>query len=95
MKLNTLNKSIEFKTVLSTGKKFHTSNFNLFFLEADETRYGFVASKRVFSRAVDRNKAKRAIRRYVQSNRLHTDFPELSSGHYIFILKINILSSEF
>lgn len=64
-------------------------------MASEDTRFGFVASKRFFKRAVDRNKAKRKIRKYVQENKHHLNFPELSTGHYIFILKDKILTTQF
>jgi ribonuclease P protein component len=63
-KENRLKKKKEFEAVFKGGRHIKSQNFFIKYLAngTDKTRIGFVVSKKVGKRAVDRNKAKRRMR---------------------------------
>jgi len=63
MKLPTL-KNLRIKTILKNGKSLKSKNFIFLYLPSDEKhlRFGFIVSKKISKRAVDRNRVKRIIK---------------------------------
>jgi len=63
-KENRLKKKKEFEAVFKGGRHIKSQNFFIKYLAngTDKARIGFVVSKKVSKRAVDRNKAKRRMR---------------------------------
>jgi ribonuclease P protein component len=63
-KENRLKKKKEFEAVFKGGRHIKSQNFFIKYLAngTEQTRIGFVVSKKVSKKAVDRNKAKRRMR---------------------------------
>lgn len=70
-KENRLTAKSDFDAVRENGRIFKGKNFSLSYRDRGdkgETRFGFVVSKKVSGRAVDRNKVKRVLREIVRKN---------------------------
>lgn len=63
-KENRLKKKKEFEAVFKGGRHIKSQNFFIKYLAngTDKTRIGFIVSKKVSKKAVDRNRAKRRMR---------------------------------
>lgn len=62
-KINRIGQKKEFLEVKNKGKMFNSPLFGAIFLigETEDIKFGFVISKKISKRAVDRNKIKRRI----------------------------------
>ena len=63
MTLVVVKKSTEIQRILKNGKKFSSPFFNIFYIVRDgEAAVAVAAPKKIFAKAVKRNKAKRRLR---------------------------------
>ncbi len=86
-------KRAEIGLVLEKGRLSHFPLFTLRTLtnsEVKSIKVAFVASKKVFPKAVLRNKAKRRSRDAFRQN-----LSNIKNGHYIFFLKKEVLKADF
>ena len=70
-KENRLTAKSDFEAVRENGRMFSGRNFSLSYRnrgDEKKTRFGFVVSKKVSKRAVERNRAKRVLREIVRKN---------------------------
>jgi ribonuclease P protein component len=51
----------EFKLILDTGVMIQTPLFGVRYIKSEKTRYGWVVSKKISTKAVDRNRVKRRL----------------------------------
>ncbi len=68
---NRLTKKDDFENVRQNGRFITSKNFTVSFLNKknkEESRFGFIVSKKISTRAVDRNKIKRVLREIVRKN---------------------------
>ncbi|MDD3386669.1 MAG: ribonuclease P protein component [Candidatus Pacebacteria bacterium] len=70
-KENRLKKKKEFETVFKNGKTVRSKNIisKYFKSEDNKTKIGFIVSKKVSKKAVERNKIKRRLRASVRENK--------------------------
>lgn len=61
----------DFASILGGGKTIQTPLFGVKFLDADDTKYGWIISKKISTRAVDRNKIRRRLSEVIGKNMLH------------------------
>lgn len=74
----------EFANVYQNAKKWHCEGLIVFYLSANELKFGVVASKKIGC-AVVRNRAKRVLRA------VFTDISDdIKDGIYLFVSKNNI-----
>lgn len=69
-KINRLQKRSDFELLRSKGKFFPGSLFGVSFLkeEEEENRFGFIISKKISKKAVDRNRIKRLLSEAIKNN---------------------------
>ncbi|MFZ9659171.1 MAG: ribonuclease P protein component [Arcobacteraceae bacterium] len=79
----------EFNRIYKSNIKWHTHSFVAFFKSSQQTKLGFVASKKV-GNAVNRNRAKRLLRSIILKNE-----STLPSGEYVFVAKEDILKCTY
>lgn len=84
-----MHKSSEYKRVFANGKSY-TSKHVVIYLFRGQTRYGFIASKKIGG-SVKRNRAKRLMREIVRLNldKIKKDF------QIIFIARTAIVNASF
>jgi len=87
-----LRKSRDFKKVFDHGKSLGGSTVAFYFLPNDLgfPRAGFIASKKVSKRAVDRNRAKRLMREVFRLNK-----HRLKPYDLVFIARKGILGKKY
>lgn len=88
-KINRIGQKKEFLEVKNKGKMFNSPLFGAIFLigETEEVKFGFVISKKISKRAVDRNKIKRRM-----SEVLRKRLSDFKPGtRIIFLAKKNLL----
>lgn len=90
-KINRLSKIKDFNEVKENGVMYHLPLFSLLVLKSDgEKRFGFVISKKISKRAVDRNKIKRLL---AESVRVNLD--KFKNIKAVFLVKKIILGKKF
>ncbi len=93
MKAKKITKSLEYKLVLTNGKRLNSNNFNLQYLntEVNYIRFGITASKKL-GNAVKRNFVKRRIKsllhKILKNNKLF-------EKDYVIVAKKGILFEKF
>lgn len=87
-----LAKSKEFQRVFECGRSFGSSTVAFYYCENDRgfPRAGFIASKKVSKRAVDRNRAKRLMREVFRLNK-----HKLKPVDIVFIARKGILGKKY
>lgn len=77
-KLSRLKLASDFRELLKNGKFFRGNGIIVYFRKshATQNRLGIIVSKKILSRAVDRNRAKRIIREYYrkEKNKFQNNF---------------------
>ena len=70
-KTSRLKLASDFRNLLRNSKSFRENGLAIYFRKsnASESRLGIIVSKRVFKRAVDRNKIKRLVREFYRKER--------------------------
>jgi ribonuclease P protein component len=81
-KINRINKARELQKVYRTGKTLHTPALVIKFIKGPKFRTGFVVSKKISKKAVERNRIKRAVR-----ERMRLSLPFLATGDYMLVAK--------
>ena len=84
-KAERLKQPAEFRGILRNARSIRENGVSLYFLEnasTNKNRLGVVVSKRIFKRAVDRNRVKRITREFFRSNK-----PKLQAN-FDFVVKI-------
>ncbi len=81
-KINRINKTRDLQKVYRSGKTLHTPALVIKFVLGMKTRTGFVVSKKVSKKAVERNRIKRALREKVR-----VSLSSLSTGEYMIVAK--------
>ena len=91
-KINRLSKIKDFTQVKEKGLMYHSPFFSLLVLKSsdEEKRFGFVISKKISKRAVDRNKIKRFLSESVRSN-----LDKFNGIKAVFLVKRIILEKSF
>jgi ribonuclease P protein component len=106
VKLLTLKSYSQFKKVLYKGFKIEREPFVFFYsvkksvLESsldNVSKFGFMASRKQFKKAVDRNRAKRRIRAALQEiwRNSENEKSRLTDRDCVFILRKSILNIDF
>ncbi len=87
-----LRKQKEFERIFSHGRSIGGSTVALYFLQnsLNYPRAGFIASKKVSKRAVDRNRAKRLMREVFRLNK-----HKLKNFDIVFIARKGILGKKY
>ncbi len=88
--LRTLNKPAQFHVVRHRGRAWHTSHFILsVFTNEDQKDHaiGFIVTKKMYKKAVDRNRIKRKLRPIARDILPKT----APAGDYVFIAKSTCL----
>ena len=87
-----LKKQKEFERVFKEGKSYGGTTVAFYFAESelDFPRAGFIASKKISKRAVDRNRAKRLMREVFRLNK-----HKLKPVDIIFIARKGIIGKKF
>lgn len=91
-RINRLSKRKEFQEIREKGRILQSSIFGLVVLKKDddEKRFGFIISKKISKRAVDRNKIKRYLAESVRQN-----LEEIPAGiRAIFLAKKSLLGKR-
>ena len=91
-KAERLKYNTEFQQLLRTASSVRENGINLYFLEKpflEKSRLGIVVSRRVFKRAVDRNRAKRKAREFFRLQKVNFQgnfelFVKIIDGHKLF-----------
>ncbi|GAC1412816.1 MAG: ribonuclease P protein component [Candidatus Doudnabacteria bacterium] len=81
-KINRINKTRELQKVYRSGKTMHTPALVIKFVKGDKTRTGFVVSKKISKKAVERNRIKRALR-----EKMRLGLPFITPGDYMLVAK--------
>lgn len=87
LKINRGLTTSEFKLILDTGVMIQTPLFGVRYIKSDKTKYGWVVSKKISTKAVDRNRIKRRLSEVVRKNMI--DKTEI-----IFLVKKNMLNAK-
>ena len=77
--MDTLKKEKDFNAVFNKGKRIFSSRITLIYLEAEETKVGFVVSKK-HGNSVKRNRIKRLLRESFRSFALN------NSQNFFFVI---------
>ena len=93
METSKIKKSLEYKLIVSSGKKINSNNFNLQYLDTatNAIRIGIIASKKL-GNAVERNYVKRRIRALFNKILLKND---IHKKDYVIVGKKGILFERF
>lgn len=92
-KINRISKKKEFLEIKEGGTVYQSPFFGLALFKTNdkEKRFGFIISKKISKRAVDRNKIKRLLAESVRQN-----LEKIGEGwRGIFLVKRNILDRKF
>ena len=91
-KINRLSKIKDFTEIKQKGAMYHSPFFSLLVLKSsnNEKQFGFVISKKISKRAVDRNKIKRLL---AESLRINLD--KISEVKAVFLVKRASLGRNF
>jgi ribonuclease P protein component len=81
-KINRINKTRELEKVYRNGKTLHTAALVIKFISGLKTRTGFVVSKKVSKKAVERNRIKRALREQIRLG-----IASMAVGDYMLVAK--------
>ena len=81
-KPNRINKTRDLQKVYRSGKTLHTPALVIKFVPGLKSRIGFVVSKKVSKKAVERNRIKRALREHIRLS-----LPSLQAGEYMLVAK--------
>lgn len=81
-KTNRINKTRDLQKVYRSGKTMHTPALVIKFVKGDKLRTGFVVSKKISKKAVERNRIKRALR-----EKMRLAIPVLTPGDYMLVAK--------
>ena len=87
LKINRGLTTSEFKLILDTGVMIQTPLFGVRYIKSEKTKYGWVVSKKISTKAVDRNRIKRRLSEVVRKNMI--DKTEI-----IFLVKKNMLNAK-
>jgi ribonuclease P protein component len=63
-----LRKKSEFAEMREKGRRLSSSLFGLVYLKSNETKFGWIISKKISKKAVDRNKIRRRLAEVVKNN---------------------------
>lgn len=63
-----LRKKCEFLELKEKGRKINSSLFGLVYLKSEKSKFGWIVSKRISKKAVDRNKIRRRLAEVVKNN---------------------------
>lgn len=92
-KINRISKRKEFEEIKKEGAVYQFPLFGLAVLKKEdkEKKFGFIISKKISKRAVDRNRIKRLLAESIKQN-----LGEIKEGFRgIFLVKKNILGRKF
>ncbi len=81
-KTNRISKTRDLEKVYRNGKTLHTPALVIKFIPGLKTRTGFVVSKKVSKKAVERNRIKRALR-----ERMRLAISVIGAGDYMVVAK--------
>ncbi len=81
-KTNRINKTRDLQKVYRSGKTLHTPALVIKFAKSEKIRTGFVVSKKISKKAVERNRIKRALR-----EQMRLAIPFLETGDYMLVAK--------
>lgn len=92
-KENRICKRTDFLNVKEKGRIYQSPFFGLIYLknEINKSQFGFIISKRISKRAVDRNRIKRYLSESVKRHGLEND----KGWKIVFLTKREILSKSF
>lgn len=74
----------DFASILGTGTTIQTPLFGVRYIKSEDTKYGWIVSKKISTRAVDRNKIKRRLAEVIAKKML-------LNVHLVLLVKKNIL----
>lgn len=94
-KINRLTKEKDFENLFKNGQAFHSQLFNLKIVrnKLNNTRFGFIISKKVSKKAVERNKIKRRLREVIRK-----EIEQIKNGYdAVIIVKNNqeVIKKEY
>jgi len=93
--------SSQIALIIKTGRAYNSGSFVLKTpvrneeLEKDEFFGAFIVSKKVFSKAVDRNKAKRRIREAFKEAVKGVKKEKLTPASFVFLIKKGVVKTPF
>lgn len=77
----------DFASILGDGVTLQTPLFGVRYKNSEDTKYGWIVSKKISTRAVDRNKVKRRLAEVIAKKMV-------SKVHLVVLVKKNILVSK-
>lgn len=91
---NRLTKKSDFENVRQSGKFVSNENFTVSFVKREDdslpNRFGFIVSKKISTKAHERNKVKRILREIIAEN-----IDSMKCGYdFVFIAKPGILATS-
>lgn len=78
-----LSSSLAIEDLFKKGRSFHKGALKFYYIPSEETQVLFMAPKRVYKKAVDRNRAKRLLREAFRTAEIH-----LSQDYHLGIMII-------
>ncbi|MBI2465251.1 ribonuclease P protein component [Candidatus Shapirobacteria bacterium] len=77
----------DFASILGGGKTIQTPLFGVRYIKSEETKYGWIVSKKISKKAVDRNKIKRRLAEVIAKK-------ILQNVHLVVLVKKSILAAK-
>ncbi|MFA5894599.1 MAG: ribonuclease P protein component [Candidatus Shapirobacteria bacterium] len=87
LKINRGLQNKDFASILGVGTTLQTPLFGVRYIKSEETKYGWIVSKKISSRAVDRNKIKRRVAEVIAKKMLQ-------KIHLVVLVKKSILTAK-